>query len=169
MPFWGQRKIVNLAFWSLVISHFVTFHTSLMCVISGSHVTIWSCTLHWFTREDAECVPDHEPIRHRELLEALSFQGTQIQAVRHHGSGSSYQLPVATYCCVLASASSTGTVVMYRRLVFHLSQPCPLTGWSWAAPPWPLFPVSPARTLEYPMRAVSTTANGYPQDRLHCR
>ena len=74
MPFWGQRKIVNLAFWSLVISHFVTFHTLLMCVISRSHVTIWSCTLHWFTREDAECVPDHEPIRHRELLEALSFQ-----------------------------------------------------------------------------------------------
>ena len=74
MPFWGQRKIVNLAFWSLVISHFVTFHTLLICVISRSHVTIWSCTLHWFTREDAECVPDHEPIRHRELLEALSFQ-----------------------------------------------------------------------------------------------
>ena len=70
MPFWGQRKIVNLAFWSLVISHFVTFHTLLICVISRSHVTIWSCTLHWFTREDAECVPDHEPIRHRELLEA---------------------------------------------------------------------------------------------------
>jgi len=79
------------------------------------------------------------------------FQGTQIQVVKHLGSDSSYQLPVAS-CHVLmrfVSASSTGTVVMYGHLGFHLSQPCPLTGWSWAARPWPLFPVSPARTMEY--------------------
>ena len=97
MPFWGQRKIVNLAFWSLVISHFVTFHTLLMCVISRSHVTIWSCTLHWFTREDAECVPDHEPIRHRELLEA--HQAVDFTFVR--GTLDAVTLP--KYCSVPAT------------------------------------------------------------------
>ena len=39
-------------------------------VIVGNFFNIWSFTLHWFTREDAECVPDHRTIRHRELLEA---------------------------------------------------------------------------------------------------
>jgi len=91
---------------------------------------ILSCTLHWFTREDAECVPDHEPIRHRELLEALSFQGTQIQAVRHHVD------PVVTISFQLPRIDSSHLCLEHRYSTdVHLPPVATVPiGWSWAAP-----------------------------------
>ena len=58
---------------------------------------ILSCTLHWFTREDAECVPDHRTIRHRELLEA--HQAVDFTFVR--GTLDAVTLP--KYCSVPAT------------------------------------------------------------------
>ena len=99
-----------------------------------------------------------------EETSALSFQGTRIQAVRHHVD------PVVAISCQLPRIDASHLCLVRRdsrnaqMFVFHLSQPCPLLSGAGQRrrSPWPLFPVSPARMLEYldsSSRAVSATAN----------